>query len=84
MSNKCKVVRKKSGVWKVEFNFTTGELLSLINAIRIGRTVSPVAKDVGCYLRNALCDSPDRDNERQELLDQLNEDIGLKVVRGEP
>lgn len=83
MSDRCKVTkRKKDSTFGVQFKcLTEGEVLSLINALRIGRTVSPVAADLSAYLRNGFHAMEGDLDTAQKFMDTINEDIGLKVVK---
>lgn len=81
MSRDCTVKHvKKDNSYTITFKgLTKGEVLALSNALRIGRTVSPVADDVACYLRNGFHEMGG--DVGQELMDNINEDIGLQVVK---
>ena len=62
---------KKDNSYTINFKgLTKGEVLALSNALRIGRTISPAADDVGCYLRNGfheMCGDIG-----QEFMDNIN------------
>lgn len=80
--SKCKVSLTKQNVVKVSFNLTEGEFISLVNALRIARKVSPVAQDVSCYVRSALHEMPSNTNKGQEWMDMLNKEINVDVCPG--
>jgi len=82
MSNHCSVSQTKKGI-KTSFNLTKGEFLALINALRIARTVSPVANDLSSFLSNSLYDGPKgmSSDDAQEFYSTIKDDINLKVVR---
>ena len=66
-NNPCDVTATKTGV-KVSFNdLTLGQTLALVNALKSYRENSVVAKDVSCFLENAIIRSP-HSNHIRELL----------------
>ena len=75
----CTIKETKAGFTITFKNLTQGEVLSLSNALRIARTISPVAEDVSDYLRKAF-ESVDSDV-CKEFLENIKEDIDLKVSR---
>lgn len=86
--NHCgfKTNKSNSNLHSVAFNdLTTGEVLALIHALMIARTISPVANDLSCFLRNALASvdkgSTEEMNIAQKFLDELNGDLNLVVMK---
>jgi len=89
--NRCDFKTKagNENVHSVAFNeLTSGEVLALIHALMIARTVSPVADDLSCYLRNSLervennmLVSGGIFNAAREFLAELNGDVGLALIR---
>ena len=73
----------------IAFNeLTDGEVLALINALKLARTVSAVAQDLSDYLRNALQESQGHAsvsgglyNKLKDFIDVLNADLGLALIR---
>jgi len=85
---KCgfKTKADNANVHSISFNeLTSGEVLALIRALMMARTVSPVAQDLSDYLRNALNIAPVHNNgtlnKEQGFMDELNGDLGLAFIR---
>ena len=67
--------------YKVVFdNLTTGEVLALSNALRMGRIVSPVANDLSNYLRTGFVNMVGDNVNAQDLLDNINEDMAISII----
>jgi len=82
MITKCVFKTKvgNSNIHHISFNeLTDGEVIALIRALRIARTISPVAKDLSDYLRRALNVAPCHDratlDKEQGFMDELNMDV---------
>ncbi len=94
---KCQVKTKKE-TFSVQFNdLTKGEVIALINALRIARTCSSVAQDLSSFLKNAFYELRNKPtlpakgdavqayehqlSSAKEFMVLIDEDIGLKVVK---
>ena len=82
---KCGFQTSKSNanVHSVAFNdLTSGEILALIHALQMARTISPVAQDLSDYLRNAFYKA-ERDGggqRAQTFMLELAGELDVKVV----
>lgn len=77
-TKKCvfKTNKNNSHLHSVAFNdLTDGEIIALLNALRLARTISAVAQDLSTYLRNALTEA-----EEASFLQYLESDIDAKIV----
>ena len=86
---KCSFKTKtdNNSLYSVAFNeLTSGEVLALIRALMLARTVSPVAQDLSDYLLYALVrtiatgEKPVVDK-AEEFVKELNGDMGLAFIR---
>lgn len=87
-SSKCvvKATTKKGSFpsFSVKFDkLTQGEVLSMINALRIARKISPVANDLSAYLRNAFHDMETEKEMAQEFMDWINSEIDVVLLNNE-
>ena len=68
----------------VSFNkLTSGEVLALVHALQIARTVSPVAQDLSSYVSNAFTafQSATGDQKAHEFWTELAGEIDVVVTR---
>jgi hypothetical protein len=64
-------------------NITSGEVLALIHALQIARTISPVALDLSSYLSNAFTafQSTTGDQKAQEFWTELAGEMNVVVTQ---
>lgn len=90
MIAKCgfKTHKDNTNLHSIAFNYlTSGEVLALIHALQIARTISPVAQDLSNYLRNVLQVITSGDQavieKAQEFFEEISNESDVQIVTKE-